>query len=207
VATFYAIETEPGIRIPVAEFRPRGEGRRHVELLIGERAGLRPEVESALAAERIAVVVEPRGTGETAWGGRRTDNAAWFFGRPRLGQETFDVLRVVEIFRSRADVASVSPAAGVSSGKVALFAAALDPAVAGVATSLPATDHSRIDSDGRAALADVPGLLAVGDLPQIAALVAPRASVLRVPDTQPYGWTRAAFRALGAEVNIQSEHP
>ncbi len=204
-ATFFAVETEPGIRIPVAEFRGEGEGPRHVELLVGERARLRGEVESALKAGRVALVVEPRGTGETVWGGRRTDNAAWFFGRPRLGQETFDVLRVAALWRSRADVASMTIAAGAPWGKVALFAAALDPRVAGLAAILPPTDRARIAVEGRSALAEVPGLLAAGDLPEIAALVAPRACVLRVPDVDAYSWTRAAFRSFGAEVRIEAE--
>ena len=86
-------------------------GPRHVELIVGERARSRAAVESALAAGRAALVVEPRGAGEVDWGGRRTDNAAWFFGRPRVGQEAFDVLRVAERWRARRDVASISLAA------------------------------------------------------------------------------------------------
>ena len=39
-AGFFAVETEPGITIPVAEFRPAGDGPRHVELIVGERAGV-----------------------------------------------------------------------------------------------------------------------------------------------------------------------
>src|SRR4029078_1079844 len=91
-ASFSAVETEPGITVPVAEFRPSGDGPRKVTLIVGERARARVAVEAALAAADAALVVEPRGVGEVAWGGRRTDNAAWFFGRPRVGQEAFDVL-------------------------------------------------------------------------------------------------------------------
>jgi hypothetical protein len=45
----------------------------------------------------------------------------------------------------------------------------------------------------------VPGLLAVGDLPQIAGLIAPRPCTLRAPDMGPYDWTRIAYHALGAD--------
>ena len=204
-AGFYAIETEPGITIPVAEFRPAGAGPLPVVLIVGARARSRAEVESALAAGRAALVVEPRGAGEVDWGGRRTDNAAWFFGRPRVGQEAFDVLRVAERWRARRDVASISLAGGGRWGKAVLFAAALDPEIAAVAASLPPTDRAQFEAGGRSALAEVPGLLAVGDLPQIAGLIAPRPCLLRVPDTGPYDWTRAAYRALGSDGLTVSE--
>jgi hypothetical protein len=139
------------------------------------------------------------------WGGRRTDNAAWFFGRPRVGQEAFDVLRVAERWRARRDVASISLDGGGRWGKAALFAAALDPEVAAVAASLPPTDRARFEAGGRSALAEVPGLLAVGDLPQVASLIAPRPCLLRVPDDGPYDWTRAAYRALRSDGLTVSE--
>jgi len=206
-ATFYAVTTEPGMRIPVTEFRSRAPGPVRIDLLIGERSRLRQEVASVLAAGRSALVVEPRGAGETAWGGRRSDNAAWFFGRPRTGQETFDVLRVAALWRARGNVASLSVAASERFGKVALLAVALDPKIDGLSATLRATDRARFASDGRSALADVPGLLAVGDLPQLAALVAPRRCTLKVPDPAPYGWTSVAFRAVdaGDKLRIESE--
>ncbi|APW58894.1 hypothetical protein BSF38_00303 [Paludisphaera borealis] len=197
--TFHAIETEPGITIPVAEFRPAGAGPLPVVLIVGERAQSRAEVESALAAGKAALVVEPRGTGEVDWGGRRTDNAAWFLGRPRVGQEAFDVLRVAELWRTRRDAASISLKGDGRWGKAVLFAAALAPEIAAVAASLPPTDRAQFEAGGRSALAEAPGLLAVGDLPQIASLVAPRPCALRVPDVGPYDWTRAAYHALGSE--------
>jgi hypothetical protein len=204
-ARFYAIETEPGITIPVAEFRPAGSGPLPVVLIVGARARSRAEVESALAAGRAGLVVEPRGAGEVDWGGRRTDNAAWFFGRPRVGQEAFDVLRVAERWRARRDVASISLSGDGRVGKAVLFAAALDPEIGAVATSLPPTDRAQFEADGRSALAEVPGLLAIGDLPQVASLIAPRPCLLRVLDTGPYDWTRAAYRALGSDGLTVSE--
>ena len=189
----------------MAEFRPAGAGPLPVVLIVGARARSRAEVESALAAGRAALVVEPRGAGEVDWGGRRTDNAAWFFGRPRVGQEAFDVLRVAERWRARRDVASISLSGDGRWGKASLFAAALDPEIAAVAASLPPTDRAQFEAGGRSALAEVPGLLAVGDLPQIAGLIAPRPCLLRVPDTGPYDWTRAAYRALGSDGLTVSE--
>jgi hypothetical protein len=204
-AGFYAIETEPGITIPVAEFRPANSGPLPVVLIVGARSRSSAEVESVLAAGRAALVVEPRGAGEVDWGGRRTDNAAWFFGRPRVGQEVFDVLRVTERWRARRDVASISLSGDGRVGKAVLFATALDPEIGAVATNLPPTDRAQFEAGGRSALAEVPGLLAVGDLPQVAGLIAPRPCLLRVPDTGPYDWTRAAYRALGSDGLTVSE--
>ena len=84
-------------------------------------------------------------------------------------------------------------------------AAALDPEIGAVATSLPPTDRAQFEADGRSALAEVPGLLAIGDLPQVASLIAPRPCLLRVLDTGPYDWTRAAYRALGSDGLTVSE--
>src|SRR5205823_592147 len=46
-AGFYSIETEPGITIPVAEFRPARAGPLPVVLIVGARARSRAGVESA----------------------------------------------------------------------------------------------------------------------------------------------------------------
>ncbi len=198
-ARFYAVQTEPCITIPVAEFRPLRDGPLATTLIVGVRARLRPEIESVLASGRAALVVEPRGAGEVDWGGRRTDNAAWFFGRSRVGQEALDILCVAESWRSRRDVASISLEADERYGKAALFATAIDPEITAFKTTLPATDRAQFEAGGRSALADVPGLLAVGDLPQIAGLVAPRRCSLRVPDAAPYGWTQDVYRVLGSD--------
>lgn len=198
-AAFYAVETEPGITIPVAEFRPARAGPLSVVLIVGERARSRAAVESMIAAGGVALVVEPRGAREVDWGGRRTDNAAWFFGRPRVGQETFDVLRVAERWRSQPDVSSISLSGDGRWGKPALFAVALDPQIAGLAASLPPTDRAQLEAGGRSALADVPGLLATGDLPQIVGLIAPRPCAVSVPDAVPYAWASAAYDALSSD--------
>lgn len=201
-ATFLALVTEPGLRIPVAEFRPPGDGPWNVELMVGPREAMKGAVGSALAAGRMAVVVEPRGTGEIAWGGRPTDNAGWFLGRTRVAQETYDILRAAALWLARPDVASVSVAAEGRLGKAALLAAALDTRLAGLAASVPATDRAQFEANGRESLADVPGMLAVADLPQLAAMVAPRPCALRVPEPAAYAWTEAAYRAFEAPVLI-----
>src|SRR5262249_14877073 len=158
--------------IPVAEFRPARAGPLPVVLIVGARARARTEVESALAAGRAALVVEPRGAGEVDWGGRRTDNAAWLFGRPRVGQEAFPVLRAAERGCPRRDSVTLPLTCGAAGARGARSAAALAPESPPLAVSLPPTDRARFEADGRSALADVPGLLAVGDLPQIAGLIA-----------------------------------
>ena len=54
----------------------------------------------------------------------------------------------------------------------------------------------------------MPGLLAVGDLPQIVGLVAPRPCALGVPDPGPYAWARAAYGALGSDaLSISAAKP
>jgi len=198
-ASFFAVETEPGVTIPVAEFRPDGEAPKPVVLLVGERARLRETIEKVLATGDVAVVVEPRGAGEVNWGGQRTDNASWFFGRPRVGQEAFDVLRTAEAWRARPDVPSISLVGEGRWGKAVLFAAALDTKITALDATLPATDRAQFEAGGRSALAEAPGLLHVGDLPQIAALVAPRHCFLHVPDDGPYDWTRTVFRGMHSE--------
>lgn len=109
------------------------------------------------------------------WGGGRTTNWAHFVDRPAVGMWAEDVSRVTSYLLSRNDVESVSLLGYGLFGKVALYAAALDPRIKAVALTLDALSYMREATAGNPhACADVPHILTWGDTAQVAAWVAPR---------------------------------
>ena len=141
---------------------------------------------------RVAVI-DVRGRGDCAiafpargrfyFPGRITDEAylTWFtlmLGKPLLGGQIFDTLRAIDYLRSRSDTGSELSLIGDGAhGVIALYAAALDPKVRGVALRQTVTDYRSL------AVADrysqpfgiyAYGILREFDLPDVARAVAPR---------------------------------
>jgi cephalosporin-C deacetylase-like acetyl esterase len=159
--------------------------------LDGKDAALKhPLTAALLEAQGTVLVPDLRGTGETrpaneairgAPDHHSAEHALWV-GRPLLGQWVFDVLCLLDwlalqpgVNRQRLSVVGLGQA-----GLVALCAAALDDRVSGVAAvGAPVTyvtDQPYPDGTRMGLLA--PGLLRVGDVSHLAALVAPRKLVI-----------------------------
>src|SRR5947208_635025 len=129
----------------------------------GETAAWSSVAEDAFAERLCAkggcrvAVIDVRGRGDCAIGypprgrfyfpGRITDEAylAWFMlmlGRPLLGGQIYDTLRALDYLRSRPDAgAPVSLLGDGPHGVIALYAAALDARVRGVALRQTVTDY------------------------------------------------------------------
>jgi cephalosporin-C deacetylase-like acetyl esterase len=194
------IETEPGIVVPTRVVRSKTQpGRSAAVVYLRDRLGEQDSlslIESLARQGKLVAVADPRGFGET-WAPSSVRElganyfaprdgvdadfayAAFFLGRPLLGLRVWDALNIAEYLRSRPDVdpQRVSMAGRGWAGLAALFAAALDPKVSGVAV------EGTLTSYGSIALAQIydqpaslwlPGVLLDFDLEDVFSMLAPR---------------------------------
>ncbi|MBI2302747.1 MAG: hypothetical protein HYU66_27900 [Armatimonadetes bacterium] len=145
-------------------------------------------VAADLAAGRMVLCIDPRGTGET----RAEGQSDWqmylssvTLGRHYAAMRAWDVRRAVDCLLARGDVATV--ALGVSGGPLAgltgLLAAACDPRLARVEVEQllhsyrGQPDFGELNQAGQ--LGIVPNLLPVADVEDLLALAAPREVTVR----------------------------
>jgi hypothetical protein len=127
------------------------------------------------------------------------------WGRPEAGMAAHDVSQCVDYLWGRGDVdrRRVTVVGVGDQGIVALLAAGLDERISAVAADCGDTTYR----DGGEGLPVIPNLLRIADTPQLAALAAPRPTLLfRVPPDRAgfaslryFDGARRAFQALGAE--------
>jgi cephalosporin-C deacetylase-like acetyl esterase len=198
------IETEPGIQVPVLHVKPTGECR-GVMVHVNEFGADSDwqisggPIYGALDAGWAVVSLDPRGVGAAA---SRVDDpdllhrrfgtlqhAAWtwqMLDRPVIGQRVFDLLRVMEWARGLSYLAD-QPMACTGSGAGAVWAmlgAAIDTRVDQVIAIGPPVDFRTIVASGEVTWtldALVPNVLKWGDLPDVAALIAPRSLSVVAP--------------------------
>ncbi|MBI3971679.1 MAG: acetylxylan esterase [Chloroflexi bacterium] len=181
--------SEDGVPVPALLFRPRSSPAKRLPAVVYTSPagkGRTPELRSiheVVRAGAIVLAIDYRGQGETAGsGGTEGELPAVERGimlhRPLFGGRVWDVLRGVDYLATRPDVdpAAVSVWGEGGAALLALHAAALDERVAGAAClGLPASYRAR--AGGSVNLEPwvvVPNLLALADVPDLAALVAPR---------------------------------
>ena len=177
-------------------------------LYVGEAAAWSAIAEDAFAERLCAkggcrvAVIDVRGRGDCAiaypqrgrfyFDYRITDEAylTWFtlmLGTPLLGGQVFDTLRALEYLRSRPDVGpTVSLVGDGAHGVIALYAAALDTQIGGVALRQTVTDYRSLAVAER--YTQPFGIYAYGilrefDLPDVARAVGPRPVLLLNPVT------------------------
>ena len=197
------------IRIPGWLLTPDNAGPSTPTLLyVGEAAAWSSVAEDAFAERLCAkggcriAVIDVRGRGDCAIGypprgrfyfpGRITDEAylTWFtlmLGKPLLGGQIYDTLRALDYLRSRPGAgAPVSLVGDGAHGVIALYAAALDARVRGVALRQTVTDYRSLAVAER--YTQPFGIYAYGilrefDLPDVARAVGPRPVLLLNPVT------------------------
>ncbi len=184
-------EVEPGVLVPVVEII-RGSGGR-TTIKVG--ASLREELAAKPpAASARTVLVDPRGMGETApepdRGGKSLFGGDWkeaflaiHLARPLVGQRVRDVLTVAHSLENAETVDLEGSGAG---GVVALHAALVDEGRVVKSVSIRESLVSWTDVLERGLSRDqlasvVPGALAIYDLPDLAARLAPLPLSIRAP--------------------------
>lgn len=156
----------------------------------------------------LRVRIEPRGTGETAWGAElnwHVRRAAALIGRTIASQRVFDVLRGLAAVRSlpEVDSARIALAASGEMAAVALYAALLDGHVDTlILEDPPATQDAPGRPDGTGPALEMIGVLRCTDLPQVAGLLWPTRLVFVGPRPDSYRWAEQLYRRLGAPGGI-----
>ena len=195
----WAVTTEPGVVVPVRLFRPdRGAEGKPMLVYVGadpSLSGPGGPVESAVKEGRAVATIDPRGMGETAPVATGPEAGAYFgvderetsmallLGRPLLGQRVFDVLQALRALEGDGGFHLIGIGLG---GPIALNAAALDDRIKGVEARRSVVSWSAV---ARAPISRgqysgvVPGVLESYDLPDLAALIAPRPLSILEPRT------------------------
>jgi len=169
----------------------------------GEERGAAERLAGQVSGTWARVIVEPRGTGETAWGedlNWHLRRAAAWTGRTLASMRVWDVLRALEAARKLQDVDQerVSLVAKGEMAAIALYAALLD---GGVMTlfleSPPATQNAGSRPDGRGPAIEMLHCLRFTDLPQVAGLLQPTEVVVAGEFPESYSWAEALHTKLG----------
>lgn len=156
------------------------------------------------------VVVEPRGTGDTAWGEElnwHLRRAAAWTGRTLASMRVWDTLRALQAVRAlpQVDAAQVSLAARGEMCAVALYAALLDGNVRTLfLDSPPATQNAPSERNGRGPAIEMLNCLRIADLPHVAGLLFPAAVVVAGTCPPSYAWAQELYRRLGAPKGFQT---
>ncbi len=230
----FEFTSDRDIRIPGWLLTPDKAGSSTPTVLyVGEAAAWSSVAEDGFAEQlckkggcRVATM-DVRGRGDCAiaypqrgrfYFSNRISNEAyltWFtliLGRPLLGGQVYDTLRALDYLGSRSDIAgAVSLVGDGPHGVIALYAAALDERVRGVALRQTVTDYRSLAVAERYTQPFgiyAYGLLREFDLPEVAGAVGPRSVLLLDPATplgEPAG---AAARDLYRDVpnaSVQAE--
>ncbi|MCS6860370.1 MAG: prolyl oligopeptidase family serine peptidase [Abditibacteriales bacterium] len=188
----------------VVALRLPGEERNATESFVGR-----------VRAPWAKVVVEPRGTGETAWGEElqwHLRRAAAWTGRTMASMRVYDVLRALAAVRSLSPLLAKEGTGEVMDGKqvslaargemtaVALYAALLDGQVRTLfLASPPATQNAPSQRDGKGAAIEMLNCLRITDLPQVAGLLYPTELVFVGECPATYAWAEELYRKLGGK--------
>jgi cephalosporin-C deacetylase-like acetyl esterase len=149
------------------------------------------------------IVVEPRGTGETAWGEElqwHLRRAAAWTGRTLASMRVWDTLAALQAVRSlpQVDPAQVSLAARGEMAAVSLYAALLDGHVRTLfLEDPPATQNAPSQPDGRGLAIEMLNCLRITDLPYVAGLLYPTNLVFIGDRASAYDWAEELYHRLG----------
>ena len=185
-------ETEPGIKVPALRYVPKKRTDGPLVLYIHElgKNAAGAACEELVKQGREVLALDPRGVGETAPAALNPAKPGMFgvdfkesflavhLNRPLLGQKVYDVLAVLEAQEGRpCTIVGVGNA-----GPIALHAAAVDPRIKETTLDqalISWADVARTPVTANQLTNVVPGALKTYDLPELAAVLAPRPLTIR----------------------------
>ncbi|MBI5394592.1 MAG: hypothetical protein HZA91_04770 [Verrucomicrobia bacterium] len=176
--------------------------------LPGEERNASENFAGKVRAPWAKIVVEPRGTGDTAWGDElnwHLRRASAWTGRTIASMRVWDALRALQAVRTlrEVDPKQVSLAARGEMCVVALYAALLDGNVRTLfLESPPATQNAPGEKDGRGPAIEMLNCLRITDLAQVAGLLFPAEIVIAGATPETYAWAGELYGKLGASKNF-----
>ncbi len=148
-----------------------------------------------LAPGRLIACIEVRNTGDHSVG----PGYAWTLRRtyPLLGQslperQVSDLLAGITLLRRETGLRRLAVFGAGHTAVLALYAALLNPSITELILEAPPTTHTD------PATPEIPGILKVGDLPELLGAVYPRPITIRGALPAAYRWTARLYRRLGA---------
>jgi len=212
--------SEPGIIIPAILARPTGVGKPPVLFRFhadGKKAALDATPVDEYLSQGVAVfAIDARGTGETKADRRVITNNSIVLGKPLVGQWVWDILRGVDVLARREDLDATRILlwGEGTAALAALFATGLDERLSGVACDKLLASYRAVASFSLPTEVFIPQILNYADIPQIAALIAPRSLYIAnpvnganepVPDetlNTAFSATRDVYELLKAESEL-----
>lgn len=176
----------------VVALRGPGEERNATERWLG-----------GLASRWARVIVEPRGTGDTAWGEElnwHLRRAAMLVGRTIASMQVYDALRALEAAGRLPgiDGTTLALAGQGPMAAVALYAALLHGSLRAVLLGdPPASQNAPSRPDGTGPALEMLLCLRATDLPQVAGLLWPTELVFFGPCPETYRWAEEVYARLG----------
>jgi cephalosporin-C deacetylase-like acetyl esterase len=201
----WTLVSEPGIRVRGLIQSPKSRGVSRLPIVVyvasegEEHESIRSTLVQVLHGENLVLIVFPRGVDEVPW--RRTAQRdvlrnAMHVGRTLDSMRLWDVMRSVEALKRQpeADPQRITLLGRGISGILGLYAAILDESIAQVVLLEPPTSHQQ----GPVFL----NILRYADLPEVAALLAPRRLIFfgKIPDA--YQATQRIYRLLSKPENV-----
>jgi hypothetical protein len=177
---------------------------RSPETFTSEGNGPDPSFLRTLRAPCAKLMVETRGTGDTAWAdglNLHLRRASAWMGRTIASMRVWDTLRALEAVRQLpyVDAKRVVLAGAGETAAVALYAALLDGRVSSLILDVPPpTQNAPGAPDGRGPALEMLNCLRITDLPQVAGLLYPMELVFVGEVPISYGWTTELYERLGA---------
>jgi cephalosporin-C deacetylase-like acetyl esterase len=177
---------------------------RSPETFTGEGNGPDQSFLRTLHAPCAKLMVETRGTGDTAWAeglNLHLRRASAWMGRTIASMRVYDTLRALEAVRQLpyVDGKRVALAGSGEMAVVALYAALLDGHVDSVILDAPPpTQNAPSQPDGRGPALEMLNCLRITDLPQVAGLLYPKELVFIGEVPISFGWTVELYDRLGA---------
>jgi cephalosporin-C deacetylase-like acetyl esterase len=207
VGTRFAFTSEEGWRLHGTRRQPRDvKGPAPAVVVLEsprEERNASDTFAGLIKAPWVKVVVETRGTGDTAWGedlNWHIRRASAWMGRSIASMRVWDALRTLEAVRGLpgVDPTNLSIAARGEMGAVALYAALLDGRLKSVfLESPPATQNAPSEKDGTGPAIEMLSCLRYTDLPQVAGMLYPAEIVIAGEFPSTFSWPEDLYRRLG----------
>jgi cephalosporin-C deacetylase-like acetyl esterase len=194
--------TERGIRVHGQLFVPRSAGPHPALIYVKGAADVVYPVDYDLMlpafGNHVVLVLLPRAVDYPANNYKMAtmERTAALIGATMGSMQIWDILRAIDWLKEqRKDLSSITVYGRRQMGGLALYAAALDERISRVILDDPPASHWQ----GPALL----NVLRLTDLPEAAAMVAPRELVSLTPLPDSYGYTRSVYSLLGQKSKIR----